>query len=130
MLLIDDDKDAREMMSFALELSGAKVNTCSSVPEAFELIATVPFDVLLADINMPGEDGYSFIGKLRNLTLENGANIPAIALTAMARPEDRERALSAGFEVHVSKPVDIDELSAAIIELAAKELPVDVYQKL
>ncbi|MGI8409050.1 MAG: response regulator [Pyrinomonadaceae bacterium] len=130
VLLIDDDKDAREMMSFALELSGAKVNTCSSVPEAFELIATVPFDVLLADINMPGEDGYSFIGKLRNLTLENGANIPAIALTAMARPEDRERALSAGFEVHVSKPVDIDELSAAIIEIAAKELPVDVYQKL
>jgi len=117
VLLIDDDKDAREMMSFALELSGAKVNTCSSVPEAFELIATVPFDVLLADINMPGEDGYSFIGKLRNLPLKNGANIPAIALTAMARPEDRERALSAGFEVHVSKPVDIDELSETITQL-------------
>jgi CheY-like chemotaxis protein len=117
VLLIDDDKDACEMMSFALELLGAKVDTCSSVSNAFSSIANSRPDVLLADIHMPGEDGYSFIGKLRGLAPEDGANIPAIALTAMARPEDRERALSAGYQIHVSKPVDIDELSGAITQL-------------
>ncbi len=73
--------------------------------------------VLLTDINMPGEDVYSFTGKLRSLEPNEGANIPAIALTAMARPEDRERAIAAGFQLHVSKPVDIDELTGAIARL-------------
>jgi len=77
-------------------------------------------DILLTDINMPGEDGYSLIRKLRALKPEHGANIPAIALTAMARAEDSESALSAGFQIHLAKPVDIDELAEAIASLTRK----------
>jgi CheY-like chemotaxis protein len=69
---------------------------------------------------MPGEDGYSLINKLRALTPKKGANIPAIALTALARPEDNEQALSAGFQLHMAKPVNIEELAEAISNLAKK----------
>ena len=78
-------------------------------------------DLLLTDINMPGEDGYSLIKKLRALEPEQGANIPAIALTAMARTEDSEQALTAGFQMHIPKPVDIEELAEAIVGLAGKK---------
>jgi CheY-like chemotaxis protein len=77
-------------------------------------------DILLTDINMPGEDGYSLIRRVRALKPDEGSDIPAIALTAMARPEDSETALSAGFQIHLAKPVDIDELAEAIASLARK----------
>jgi len=118
VLIVDDDADACAMLKYALGVFGAQVDTSSSVAEAFDVISASPPDVLLTDINMPGEDGYSLIRKLRGLGAENGGNIPAIALTAMARPEDSERALSAGFQMHISKPVEIEELSIAIAELA------------
>ena len=75
---------------------------------------------MLTDINMPGEDGYSLIRKVRALKPEQGSDIPAIALTAMARAEDSENALSAGFQIHLPKPVDIDELAEAIASLVRK----------
>lgn len=125
ILIVDDDHDACDMLTFALNLLGADVKTSSSVSEAFEAIDDQTPDVLLADINMPGEDGYSLINKLRGRDQEDVANIPAIALTAMARPEDAERVLSAGFQLHIPKPVEIDELTGAIAELLNRDLPAN-----
>ena len=120
VLVVDDDADTCEMLTFALNLLGAEAQATKSVAEAFASIADWKPDVLLTDINMPGEDGYSLIAKLR---ASNGrdANIPAIALTALARPEDSEAALSAGFQLHLSKPVNIEELAEAISNLAKKQ---------
>ena len=120
ILIVDDDEDTCEMLSFALNLLGAEAHASNSVSEAFVSIAGWQPDVLLTDINMPGEDGYSLINRLRSSTPEKGSNIPAIALTALARPEDSEQALSAGFQLHLSKPVDIDELASAIAVLTKK----------
>jgi len=120
ILLVDDDADTCEMLTFALGLLGAETHCSSSVSDAFIALAEHAPDILLTDINMPDEDGYSFIGKLRSLPPENGSNIPVIAITAMARPEDSERVLSAGFQVHLPKPVDIEELSATINQLLKK----------
>jgi len=120
VLIVDDDADTCEMLTFALNLLGAEAQASMSVSEAFVSIADWKPDILLTDINMPGEDGYSLINKLRTSTPKKGANIPAIALTALARPEDTEQALSAGFQLHLSKPVDIEELAEAIVNLAKK----------
>jgi len=120
ILLVDDDADTCEMLTFALSLLGAETFCSSSVSDAFIALAEHSPDILLTDINMPDEDGYSFIGKLRSMPPENGANIPVIAITAMARPEDSEKVLSAGFQVHLPKPVDIEELSATILNLLKK----------
>lgn len=122
ILIVDDDEDACSMLKYALGVFGAKVDTSSSVSEAFELISDRLPDVLLTDINMPEEDGYSLLKKLRQREPNQGADIPAIALTAMARPEDSERALSAGFQMHISKPVEIEELSLAIVELVGRKV--------
>lgn len=120
ILVVDDDDDACQMLRFALGTMGAEVCTSSSVSEAFTAISSQIPDVLLTDINMPDEDGYSLIRKLRALSPEEGANIPAIALTAMARPEDSERALSAGFQLHIAKPVEVEELSTSITRLIGR----------
>ena len=119
--IVDDDNDACNLLRFSLELSGAEVRTSSSVADAMKSIREWLPDLLLTDINMPGEDGYSLIKKLRALKPEQGANIPAIALTAMARTEDSEQALNAGFQMHIPKPVDIEELADAIVGLAGKK---------
>jgi CheY-like chemotaxis protein len=117
VLLVDDDTDTCEMLTFALNLLGADTRSSTSVSDAFISLNECLPDVLLADINMPGEDGYSLIAKLRALSPEQGANIPAIAITAMARPEDGEKVIMAGFQAHLPKPIDIEELSAAIASL-------------
>jgi signal transduction histidine kinase/response regulator RpfG family c-di-GMP phosphodiesterase len=114
ILVVDDDTDAREMLIFAFSRLGAEMVGASSAAEALALLDSDQPHVLLADINMPGEDGYSLIAKLRSSTPENGANIPAIALTAMARSEDIEKALAAGFQLHFAKPLDIDVLAQTI----------------
>lgn len=119
--IVDDDHDACNMLRFSLEMSGAEVKTSSSVTDAMKSLKEWPPDILLTDINMPGEDGYSLIKKLRAMETEPISNIPAIALTAMARPEDSETALSAGFQLHLPKPVDIDELAEAIARLAIRD---------
>ncbi len=118
--IVDDDNDACNLLRFSLEMSGAEVRTSSSVADAMKSLREWRPDLLLTDINMPGEDGYSLIKKLRALKPEQGADIPAIALTAMAREEDSEQALSAGFQMHIPKPVDIEELAEAIVGLARK----------
>lgn len=118
ILIVDDDADTCEMLIYVLSHWGAETQASASVAEALNAVNEWQPDVLLTDINMPGEDGYALISKLR--TTVNGANIPVVALTAMARPEDGERALSAGFQLHIAKPIDIDELAGSIIRLTEK----------
>jgi len=115
--VVDDDADSCNLLRFAFGLRGAKVRTYSSAAHAFDAIIDDPPDVLLADINMPGEDGYSLIRRIRKASSQNGSGFPAIALTAMARAEDSEQALAAGFKMHVPKPVEIDELTATIKDI-------------
>lgn len=119
VLIVDDDTDASGMLMFALNLSGAEARTTSSVAEALRSLDERLPDVLLADINMPGEDGYSLIRQLRERSADTGGSLPAVALTAMARPEDSERALSSGFDLHIPKPIDIDDLVRSVRSLAA-----------
>ena len=114
ILIVEDDVDAGQMLSFALRSAGAETRTSRSVSEAFDSLSDWIPDALLSDINMPGEDGYSLIERLRNIPQPEISAIPAIALTAMARPEDGDRALSSGFQMHISKPVDIEELTKCI----------------
>jgi CheY-like chemotaxis protein/anti-sigma regulatory factor (Ser/Thr protein kinase) len=115
--VVDDDLDACNLLKFAFGLRGANVKTSNSASEAFSSIEKEPPDILLADINMPDEDGYSLMKRIKVMSSENGADFPAIALTAMARAEDSDRAIAAGFSRHVPKPVEIDELANTIQEL-------------
>jgi PAS domain S-box-containing protein len=113
LLVVDDDPDTREAIGFLLLRAGAVVETVSSAGEALAAIERSRPDVLIADIGMPGEDGYELIRQVRALPPERGGHVPAVALTAYARPEDRERALAAGYQEHVAKPVEPE----ALIEL-------------
>ena len=100
--------------------SNAKVQTAASAAEALEVMQWYRPDVLVSDLAMPGEDGYSLIGKIRALDAETAQQTPVIALTAYVRVEDRARALSAGFNMFVPKPVQLDELIMAIASLAER----------
>ena len=115
--VVDDDADSCGLLEYAFSIRGARVCTSNSAAEAFQRITEEAPDVLLADINMPGEDGYSLIRRVRELAAEKGIDLPAVALTAMARAEDADRAVSAGFDLHVPKPVEIDDLTATIQRL-------------
>ncbi|MEG3845031.1 ATP-binding protein, partial [Microcoleus sp. herbarium14] len=117
ILVVDDEVDSREFMIFVLADSGAVVRAASSAAEAFELASEFVPDVLVSDIGMPEEDGYSLLLRLRSLKTPSGENLRAIALTAYARDEDRDRALKAGFDRHLAKPVLPDLLVEAIVSL-------------
>jgi CheY-like chemotaxis protein len=118
VLFVDDETAARELVALALAQGGAEVRTAVSAPEALAACDEWRPDVLVADIGMPGEDGYTLMKKLRARESERGGHIPAIALTAYARGEDRRRALSVGYEIYVPKPFDPIELLAAVAGLA------------
>jgi len=120
VLIVDDELDARELVTVMLERSGAEMKAAASGGEAMKIIEAWRPDVLIADIGMPVEDGYGLIKRLRALPKERGGQTPALALTAYARTEDRVRALSAGYQVHLSKPVDRAELTAVVARLAEK----------
>jgi CheY-like chemotaxis protein len=120
---VEDHGDSRETAVMALELAGASVKTASSVREAMERIAATPPHVVVCDIGLPHDDGFSLIKKLRSLPRDEGGNIPAAALTAYTRPEDRLRALQAGFQIHLAKPVERAELVAAVATLAGTTMP-------
>jgi CheY-like chemotaxis protein len=125
-LVVDDADDARELIGTTLIRYGAEVVAVSSAAEAYTLITTIPPqqlpDVMVIDIGMPCEDGYSLIRRVREWERERGAYIPAVALTAYGRFEDRVRALNAGFQMHVAKPVDPDELADAIMTLIRRPI--------
>ena len=110
ILVVDDDPDGRWLVGEALTDAGAQVDTAGSAPEAFALFMARPHDVVVSDIGMPGEDGYSLARRLR----ETGSPTTLIALTAYARPEDIRASAAAGFEVHLGKPIDPDGLISAV----------------
>ena len=105
------------MITFVLEQDGAFVIAVSSAFEALQTLAQVKPDVLVSDISMPEMDGYMLIHQVRTLTPEQGGQIPAIALTAFARNDDQEEALKAGFQMHLSKPLNPEKLIAAVVRL-------------
>ena len=117
VLLVDDDGDTLNMLSAMLTASRATVQTAASADEALEALRWFRPDVLVSDLAMPGEDGYSLIKRLRALEEAAGGRIPAVALTAYVRVKDRTRALSAGFNMFVPKPVEPNELVAAVANL-------------
>ncbi|QLE56813.1 ATP-binding protein [Nostoc sp. TCL26-01] len=118
-LVVDDDADSRDFVSFVLEQEGAEVSMAASAREALQMLPQTKPDVLVSDISMPDMDGYMFIQEVRTWTQEQGGKIPAIALTAFARQYDREQALNAGFHLHLSKPFNAEELVAAVVNLVS-----------
>jgi signal transduction histidine kinase/ActR/RegA family two-component response regulator len=116
VLVVDDDNESRHVLTAHLESSGATVLAASSAAEALDILQRERVSVLLADIAMPGEDGYSLIRKLRALDAA-AASVPAAALTAFAREEDRQQAFRAGFQLHLAKPIDAGSLIAAVATL-------------
>ncbi len=119
VVVVDDDPDARDLLSFTLSAVGALVETAESAASGLEAVRRIRPDVLVSDIAMPGEDGYTLIRRMRALRPGEGGGIPSIALTAYTRTEDRTRALAAGFTTHVGKPVNPQDLVAAVANLAA-----------
>ncbi|MGK3966958.1 ATP-binding protein [Sorangium sp. So ce118] len=120
VLMVDDEPDARELVTTVLERKGASITAVATVEEALSAIAREKPDVILSDLGMPGEDGYSLIRRLRAQSAEHGGRIPAAALTAYASAQDRTRALLAGFQSHVPKPIEASELAAVIANLAGR----------
>jgi two-component system CheB/CheR fusion protein len=119
VLVVDDDASTRDAIAEMLAQTGAKVRMAASAAEGMTVFQEFQPDVLLCDIAMPVEDGYTFIRRIRALGAAGGADTPAVALTALAGDEDRRQALAAGFHLHMAKPVDIDRLAEAVARLAA-----------
>ena len=120
VLVVDDDQDARDLLSSVLERCGASVTGASSAAEAFTLLERERPDVLVSDIGLPGEDGYSLVRRLRSLAPHGGGATPAIAVSGYARAEDRRRALDEGFQAHLAKPVELTQLVALVASLGGR----------
>jgi signal transduction histidine kinase/ActR/RegA family two-component response regulator len=118
VLLVDDELDVRELMATAVEKAGATVFSAASTREAIAALSEADIDVLLADIAMPGEDGYDLIRQVRSMSAGRAARIPAAAVTACAREDERQRILAAGFQLHLAKPLEPDQLVHAVAQLA------------
>jgi PAS domain S-box-containing protein len=117
ILIVDDDQDTRDCLAFILEEQGATVTIANSAKEALHFLTQFQADLIISDIGMPQIDGYALLRRIRALTPQQGGQIPAIALTAYARESDRQAAIAAGFQKHISKPVQSDKLIALIEEL-------------
>jgi signal transduction histidine kinase len=122
VLVVDDEADARGLIQYVLERCGAQVRSAASAAEGLQVMQRWRPDVLLADVEMPGEDGYSLIARLRALAPEAGGTIPAAALTGYASAQDRMKALQAGFQFHVAKPVQPAELATVVATLKSTTL--------
>jgi CheY-like chemotaxis protein len=107
ILVVEDEPDSRELLLSLLEAYGAKTFGAATAAEAIEKLGLARPDVIVSDIGLPGEDGLSLMRRIRSLA---GPRVPAVALTAFSRPEDRERTAAAGFDVHVGKPIDPERL--------------------
>lgn len=118
--MVDDEAETRGLLQFILEDCGSSVTTASSAAAALEAIREKTFDVLISDIGMPEEDGFSLIRKVRALDKEQGGQIPAAALTAYVGEEDQKKVLESGFQIHVPKPVDPSELVMVVANLAER----------
>jgi signal transduction histidine kinase/ActR/RegA family two-component response regulator len=120
IVAVDDERDSRELLLRVLEEAGATVHAAANAEEAIALARQVRPSILLSDIGMPGTDGYELLRRLRRMLAEEGWSLKAIALTAFARPEDRQRALDAGFVRHLTKPMDPAEIVAVVGEVHAQ----------
>lgn len=117
VLVIDDNLDALELTKLILEGYEMEVQIADSASKGFKIFSQLKPDILVCDITMPVENGYSLIRKIRTLGVEQGGEIPAIALTASMRDEERILSLEAGFQMHLAKPFEIDNLVAAVAQL-------------
>ena len=126
VLIVDDERDSLELLDTVFRRSGANVGTAASAKDALRLLAEQRFSILISDIGMPEEDGYSLIRKVRNSADPAVKSIAAVALTAYARPQDRLKALQAGFQMHVPKPVEISELLTVVGSLTNRLPATDV----
>lgn len=124
VLVVDDEVDSRELIAAILARCGADVTAASSAAEGLDRLREIHPDVLLSDIEMPGEDGYTLLSRIRALPADEGGLTPAAALTAYAGPADRVRALAAGFQMHVPKPIQPGELAAVAASLGGLTRPV------
>jgi len=121
VLIVEDDPDTATVLAELVAEHGAEARTAASVAEALDVLGRWRVDLLLSDLGMPGEDGYALIEKVRRQESAQGAKaLPAVAITAYARKEDRESALAAGFDTHVAKPLDPEELLATLAEVAGR----------
>jgi signal transduction histidine kinase/CheY-like chemotaxis protein len=122
ILVVEDSADDRDWLARTLAAFGARVSTASSVPEAFATIIREAPDVVVSDVRLPGEDGYDLIRRLREQDAASGRRTAAVAITAYARVEDRARALQAGYQMHVPKPVDPTDLATVISNLTGRTM--------
>jgi PAS domain S-box-containing protein len=123
ILVVDDDEDSRILLQAVLERVGAFVHVADSAPAAIALLESHPVDVMISDIGMPHEDGYSLMQRVRALPAHRGGHVRALALTAYARGEDARRAHQAGYQTHLAKPADVDELTREVARLAIDPSP-------
>ena len=126
ILVVDDSADARDLITSLLDAHGAAVTTAASAPEALAALTAEPFDLMLADIGMPGQDGCSLIRAVRALSTTAG-RIRAVAVTAYASGSERDDALDAGFDAHVSKPVDPQRLLTVVSALRQRDLKQSLH---
>lgn len=118
--MVDDPEDTRELLRVALTNAGADIRACAQSAEALATVKTWKADCIVSDIGMPGEDGYELIKKVRSLRKKNGGKIPAIALTGFAGLDDKSKAIAAGYQTHIAKPVDLGNLTSEIVRLVQK----------
>jgi CheY-like chemotaxis protein len=116
-LIVEDEPDARELVGRILEAHGARVTLAASAEEALRILDVSSPDVLVSDIGMPGMDGYQLMRRIRSAE-PKGKRLPALALTAFARAEDRKRVMLAGFQSHLAKPFEVNELVLLVSSLA------------
>jgi CheY-like chemotaxis protein len=124
VLVVDDEVDTRDLIAAVLSRVGAEVQTAATAHEALQTLERWIPDVLVSDIGMPDEDGYTLIKKVRELDAKQPGWIPALALTAYASVEDRMRALSAGFQMHMTKPLDPAELVTVVASLCGRSVKI------
>ena len=122
IVLVDDDPDARDLLTTVLVQRSAEVFAAESASEAFALLQRELPDVLISDIAMPEEDGYTLVRRVRALPEDQGGRTPSIAVTAYAGRADRNRALEAGFDAHYAKPIDIDALVDHLVDIRAERI--------
>lgn len=130
VVVVDDEADVRVAVSTLLERAGATVNALTSGAQIEETLVDFQPDVVVLDISMPEEDGYALMRRIRNLPAEYGGATPAISLTAHAKDEDRRQAMESGFQVHMTKPIDVPVFLSMVARLAGNETaPADALMR-